>query len=379
MSRLLRAERVLLPSGWTEDVALEVADGRLVSVAPAAGARADERLGGAVVPGYVDTHVHGGGGASFSTTDPDEARTVLRTHALGGTTTMLASLVTASMDVVLDQVRALAPLVRSGELAGIHLEGPFLNPDRRGAHDAELLVDPTPERVEALLAAADGTLAMVTLAPEREHGMAAIERFTAAGVRVAIGHTEADAATTARAVAAGVSVATHLFNAMPAIHHREPGPVPGLLTEPDVVVELIADGTHLADEVLAMAVAAAGPQRVALVTDAMSATGCADGRYEIGQLSVLVQDRVARLVDAEGAVGSIAGSTLLMGEAVQRVAGLPGVDLADAVTMATRTPARAHRLGTVGTLVPGGYADLVQLGEDAGVRAVMQRGRWVTG
>ncbi|SDD89659.1 N-acetylglucosamine-6-phosphate deacetylase [Auraticoccus monumenti] len=379
MSRVLRAERALLADGWREDVLLEVVDGRLVAVGPAAGATADEHLEGSVVPGYVDTHVHGGGGASFSTTDPDEARTVLAAHARGGTTTMMASLVTGSMETLLEQVRALAPLVRAGELAGIHLEGPFLNPDRRGAHDADLLVDPTPERVEALLAAADGTLAMVTLAPERRHGMAAVERFAAAGVRVAIGHTEADAATTARAVAAGATVATHLFNAMPAIHHREPGPVPGLLTDPGVVVELIADGTHLADEVLAMAVAAAGADRVALVTDAMSATGCADGRYVIGRLDVLVQDRVARLVDAAGTVGSIAGSTLLMGEAVQRVASLPGVDLADAVTMATRTPARAHRLGQVGSLVPGGPADLVQLDEDAGVRAVLRRGRWVTG
>ncbi|MVA76596.1 amidohydrolase family protein [Auraticoccus sp. F435] len=374
---VLRADRVLLPSGWQDDVALEVSQGRLASVTPAAGVRADEHLEGLVVPGYVDTHVHGGGGASFSTTDPDEVRTVLDTHARGGTTTLVASLVTASLETLLEQVRALVPLVRAGELAGIHLEGPFLNPDRRGAHDAELLVDPTPERVEALLAAADGTLAMVTLAPEREGGMAAVERFAAAGVRVAIGHTEADAATTARAVAAGVGVATHLFNAMPSIHHREPGPVPGLLTEPGVVVELIADGTHLADEVLAMAVAAAGPERVALVTDAMAATGCPDGRYEIGQLSVQVLDRVARLVTEDGSEGSIAGSTLLMGEAVQRVAGLPGVDLAAAVTMAGRTPARAHRLGQAGTLVPGGPADLVQLDADAGVRAVLRRGAWV--
>ncbi|WP_232822003.1 N-acetylglucosamine-6-phosphate deacetylase [Desertihabitans aurantiacus] len=372
---ILRAEHVLLPDGWHDDVTVEVAGGRVLRISSGSGPAPDLTLDGRVVPGFVDTHVHGGGGASFSTTDPDEVRTVVETHARGGTTTTMASLVTAEIGVLVEQVRTLVPLVRSGELAGIHLEGPFLSEQRCGAHDPALLVDPSPERLEPLLDAAQGTLAMVTLAPERPHATEAVRRLREAGVRVAVGHTTADEQLAARTVEAGATVATHLFNAMSPVHHREPGPIPFLLTDPRVVVELIADGAHVHDDVLAMAVAAAGPDRVALVTDAMAAAGRPDGDFRLGALTVRVRDRVARLVDADGVEGSIAGSTLTMDGALRRVAGLRGQSLASASLMASTTPARVHHLDGVGRLSEGARADLVQLDDQLGVQAVLRAGR----
>lgn len=372
---VLHARQALLPEGWVDDVAIEVVDGRIRSLTPASGAHADVRLDGVVHPGLVDTHVHGGGGATFSTTDPDEARTVIAAHARTGTTTMVAGLVTAEIDQLVEQIRALRPLVLSGELAGLYLEGPFLGERRCGAHDPALLRDPAPELLDPLLAAADGTLTMITLAPERGGALEAIARCTAAGVNVAIGHTTADAALAGRAVDAGARVATHLFNAMEPIHHRAPGPVPRLLTDPRVVVELIADGVHLAEDVLSLAIATAGPRRTILITDAMAAAGAGDGRYRLGALDVRVREKVARVVDADGAEGSIAGSTLTLSAAVDRVAGLPGLDLATALTMATATPARAHGLDEVGQLAVGRWADLVHRGEDGSVLDVLRRGR----
>jgi N-acetylglucosamine-6-phosphate deacetylase len=371
---VLRTEHLLLPDGWHDDVTVEVLGGRVLRLGRG-GPAPDLVLDGDVVPGFVDTHVHGGGGASFSTTDPDEARAVIATHARGGTTTLLASLVTAEVGTLVEQVRALVPLVHAGELAGIHLEGPFLHEERRGAHDPGLLCDPTPERLDALLAAAEGTLAMVTLAPEREHAAEAVRRLRAAGVRVAVGHTTADETAAARAVDDGASVATHLFNAMAPVHHREPGPIPFLLTDPRVVVELIADGAHVHDDVLAMAVAAAGPERVSLVTDAMAAAGRPDGDFQLGGLTVRVRDRVARLVDDAGVEGSIAGSTLTMAAAVARASRLRGQSLRTASQMASTTPARAHGLAGVGSVVEGARADLVQLDGDLAVRSVFRAGR----
>ncbi|MGI8769350.1 MAG: N-acetylglucosamine-6-phosphate deacetylase [Propionibacteriaceae bacterium] len=382
---VLECDQVVLPEGLAHDVQLTITDGVISAVRvgpvppdpPALGPAT--RVSGTVVPGFIDTHVHGGGGADLATTDPDEARRAIGFHRSHGTTTMFASLVTAELEVLCAQLTALAGLCAAGELAGIHLEGPFLSEHKCGAHDPALLRPPTPAEVERLLDAGDGHLRMITVAPELAGADAAIDRFVAAGVVVAVGHTDAGPEQVASALTSGATVATHLFNAMPTIHHRIPGPVPLLLTDPGVMVELICDGVHVHPDVIALAIRAAGPSRVALITDAMAAAGMPDGEYRIGDLHVHVNDAVARLATPTGEPGSIAGSTLTMADAFAYTVNVVGANLADAAVMAATTPAAWHGLVGRGAIDTGAVADLVVVDDLATTRAVMRQGRWLTG
>src|SRR4051794_38181315 len=371
---LISAGRVITPArvfapGW-----VLVEGPRIADVQPGEPPRRpDVDLPGAtIVPGFVDSHVHGGGGASFDSADPEEALRVVAAHRAHGTTTMVASLVTDSTEGLAGSMRALAPLVDDGHLAGLHLEGPWLSPTHAGAHDPGLLVEPTPAAVDTLLGAAQGRLRMVTMAPELPGGLDAVRTLTAAGVVAAVGHTDATYDQTRAALDAGATVGTHLFNAMRGLHHREPGPVAALLEHPDAFVELIADGVHLHPAVLRLA-ATRKPRRSVLVTDAMAAAGVGDGDYDLGPMKVEVRDGVARLAGE----GSIAGATLTMATAVKfavRVAGLP---VEDVVHAATAAPAAMLGLEAVGSLHAGFRADLVALDADLEVRRVMRAGAWV--
>ncbi len=373
----LWCERVVTPVGERREVLLDVVDGRIASLEAGAAAPPDaERVPGWTVPGFVDTHGHGGGGHDYATLDADEARAARAFHRGHGTTTAFASLVTADLDTLVAQIHTLAPLVRTGELAGLHLEGPFLSPAKKGAHTASLLMPPTPEAVDRLLEAGDGTLAMVTLAPELPGALAATARLVAAGVTVAVGHTDGDETDTRRALDAGATVATHLFNAMRPVHHREPGPVPVLLGDERVVVELIGDGFHLHRDVVQMAIDVAGLDRVALITDAMVATGMPDGGYTLGGLDVVVRHGEARLLEPDGSPGSIAGSTLTMAAGFAFLVSL-GMSIPGAAHLAASTPARRHGLAGVGTIESGGAADLCVVDEAGRLQRVMQNGTWV--
>lgn len=325
-----------------------------------------------VTPGFIDMHSHGGAGAAF-TDGPDAARRVVAMHAQHGTTTMMASLVSADADTLSRQVAALVPLVQDGTICGIHLEGPWISHQRKGAHDPHALRAPNPTEIEDLLAVGAGTIAMVTLAPELPGGIDAVRQLVAAGVVVALGHTSGDDHITREAIDAGATVATHLFNAMPALHHREPGPIGALLRDPRVTVELIADGIHVHPDVLAVVMAAAGADRIALVSDAMSAAGMADGDYELGSLAVRVTDGVARLVEG----GALAGSTLTLDDALRRVVDHAGWSVDDAVTCLTRTPAHTLGLADRGALETGQRADVVLLDPTLQVAGVMQAGVWI--
>lgn len=355
---------------------LVIEDGRIAAIHRGIAARA-EVLDGVLVPGFVDTHCHGGAGADFTSTDPKAVRAAVDVHRRHGSTTIFASTVTASMDDVVTQIGRLRPLVERGELGGIHLEGPFLADERKGAHDASLFCDPTTDCLDLIAEAACGSVRMITLAPERHQGLEAVRWMAEHDIVPAFGHSDADAATTARSIDAGATVATHLFNAMRSVHHREPGPVPVLLTDPRVAVELICDGVHLAPEVVALAVAAAGPGRTILVTDAMSAAGHADGHYVLGNLDVEVRDGTARLVTPDGTPGAIAGSTLTMAAAVEFCVSTVGLPLVDVVQMASVTPARVHGLDEVGVLAPGRWADACLLDEQGRLRRVLRRGVWL--
>jgi N-acetylglucosamine-6-phosphate deacetylase len=321
-----------------------------------------------VVPGFVDMHVHGGGGASY--TDAAGIADTAAFHLGHGTTTTLASLVTASPADLIAGVRALAEASRRGTVAGIHLEGPWLSQARCGAHDPTLMRNPDPAEIDAVLTAGEGAIRMVTLAPELPGADAAVRRFLDAGVVVAVGHTDATYEQTQRAVTAGATVGTHLFNAMPPLHHREPGPALALLQDPKVTVELIADGVHVHPALVHEVIRAAGPERVAVVTDAVAAAGCADGEYRLGAVPIDVVSGVARV----RGTSTIAGSTATMDRLFRSVAAAG--ELAAAVQMTSATPARALGLERVGSLRAGYDANLVVLDRDLQVAAVMVRGDW---
>lgn len=289
-------------------------------------------------PGLVDVHCHGGGGHTFATTDPAEAQAAAAVHRAHGTVSVMASLVTATVDELEAQVRTLVPLAREGVVSGIHLEGPWLSPLHRGAHDPDLLLDPTPADLRRLLAAAEGQLRMVTLAPELPGALETIGTLVDHGVVAAVGHTDADADQFRAAVDAGARMVTHLCNAMRPVHHRAPGPIVTALNDPRVTVELIADGVHVDPAVLDL-LARSARSDVVLVTDAMAAAAAGDGRYRLGALDVEVVGGVARLAGG----GSIAGSTLTLDRAVRTAVG-SGIPPARALTAATLAPAAALHL-----------------------------------
>jgi N-acetylglucosamine-6-phosphate deacetylase len=325
--------------------------------------------GAVLAPGFIDLHGHGGGGFSYD--DGPEAIGAARAlHRAHGTTRAVISLVTAPLGTLERQVAEIADLAATdAEVLGSHLEGPFLDPGHKGAHDPSLLREPRAGTVERLLRAGRGTVRQVTLAPELPGGLDAIRAVVAAGAAAAVGHTDADAAQTRAAFDAGATILTHAFNAMRPLHHREPGPVAVAASDDRVTLEIIADGVHLDPLVVRIAFAAA-PGRIALVTDAMAAAGAPDGTYALGSLSVEVVDGTARL--AVG--GAIAGSTLTQ-DAALRVAVASGVALAEGVAALTRVPARAvGRAEDLGGLAPGMLADAVLLSAGLEVRAVWAAG-----
>lgn len=367
--------RLVTPGGIV-DGWLETAAATITAFGPGEPARPADRdvAGQWVVPGFVDIHVHGGAGADFTTGSPEQARRIIALHRRHGTTTMLASLVTADVETMAASIDALAGLVDEGELAGIHLEGPFLAPARRGAHDAGLLRAPEPDVVDRLVSAGPTRVRMVTLAPEQPAAIDAIRRLVDFGVVVAVGHTDATYDQTRAAIDAGAAVGTHLFNAMRPVLHREPGPVPALLEDNRVTVELICDGVHLHPATIRWVLRTASAQRVALVTDAMAAAGVGDGDYVLGHLTVRVRDGVARQPD-----GTIAGSTLTMDRAFRCVVDA-GASVEEAVTMASTTPAEALGLADeIGSITVGRGADLVVLDRTLQVAAVMVKGSWIEG
>ena len=353
--------------GWVRFAGGRVA-ARGTGAAPAHDGEVLDAAGRVLTPGFVDIHVHGGGGGDVSE-GPGSLARVLEAHRAHGTTRSMLSLVTAPVDRLVGALEALAPLVRADPLVlGVHLEGPFLSPDNRGAHDPEALVTPTPEAVAALLRAADGTLVQVTMAPELPGAPEAIRVFVDAGVRVAVGHTTADLDTAGAAFDAGASLLTHTFNAMPVLAHRAPGPIGAALERPGVTVELIADGLHV-HPILVAGLFRLAPGRVALITDAMAAAGFGDGEYRLGPLDVVVADGAARL-----ASGSLAGSTLTLDAALRTVV-TAGVPLEQAVLAATATPAHAVGRPELGSLEIGAPADAVLLSDDLEVEAVWAHGR----
>ncbi len=353
---------VLTPAGVLESQRLSWdGTGRIVSIEPEATASPRPLL----LPGLADVHNHGGAGHSFPTSDLEGCRAAAQHHRAHGTTTLLTSTVSAPAEVLLPRLELLAQLAQEGLSAGIHAEGPFIAAVRCGAQDPSAIVDGDPGLFREMIAAAGGHLRAVTFAPETAHARELVDLCAANDVVVSLGHTDADAqATTAiidYAVAAGARVsATHLCNAMPPLHHRAPGPVAALLRAAmagRATVELVADGVHLDDELVAFVADAAGPDAVSFVSDAMGAAGQADGAYMLGALEVVVAQGVARLRTADGSPGAIAGGTSRVIDQVRRQV-RAGWDLGAAVRAATS----GHRLLGLrdrGELRVGARADVV--------------------
>ncbi|MGW0084229.1 N-acetylglucosamine-6-phosphate deacetylase [Streptomyces sp. NPDC003393] len=371
-SKVLTGARVVLPIG-TADGGRVIVDGTRIADRAPADAETLDVSGHWLVPGFVDIHNHGGGGASFSGSAED-ALTAVHAHRRHGTTTVVASTVTDDMGVLAKQAGLLSELAEQGEIAGIHFEGPFISPCRKGAHSEALLRHPDPADVRKLIDAARGQAKMVTLATELPGGLDSVRMLADQGVIAAIGHTDADYEQTVEAIDAGATVATHLFNAMPTLGHRAPGPIAALLEDERVTVELINDGVHLHPAALELAFHHAGAARVAFITDAMDAAGNGDGRYMLGPLEVEVADGVARLVEG----GSIAGSTLTLDRAFRRAVTVDRLPVEDVVRALSANPARLLGMDDrVGSLEPGKDADLVLLDEDFALKGVMRRGEWV--
>ena len=389
-ARLVRRGQVV-EGGW-----LTVADGLIAEVGdphqgPASPSLSPSQDGGPgleridlaghyLLPGFVDMHTHGGAGASFGAADADQVQIAADYHLSHGTTTLLASTVTSPLEDLERQLPVLADLTTEGVLAGIHLEGPYLSAARCGAHDPALLRSPEPGELARLLKAGRGAVRMVTLAPELDHALAAIRLLVERGVVPALGHTDATYTQTRDAIDAGARVATHSFNGMRPIDHREPGPMIAVMERDEVVLEVINDGVHVHPAVVRHLFSSVGTRRVALISDAMSAAGAPDGDYQLGPMTVTVTDGVARTpTSADGTPGGIAGSTITVWQALRNAVLEVGIPIGQAAVSASLTPARALGLADrIGSLKPGKDADLVVLDQALAVVAVVRKGRFVS-
>ncbi|MGW6124139.1 N-acetylglucosamine-6-phosphate deacetylase [Nocardia sp. NPDC055165] len=382
---IVRGRLVGTVEGDIADGVVEFQDGLITWVGDAANHPAPDRLPASsddlVLPGLIDLHCHGGAGFGFPNADADGARVAAAHHRAHGTTGLMGSLVSAQPEVLIAQAAMLADLVEDGVLLGVHLEGPFINAIRCGAQDPAAIVPGDPALFERLYAAARGTVRSMTLAPETAHFDELLAAMRRHDVLPSLGHTDADAATTAARIAeasGGPVTATHLFNGMPALHHRSPGPVAACLAAAgrgQIVVELIADGVHLAPETVTMVFDTVGPDQIALVSDAMAAAGMSDGGYRLGALDVQVHDGVARLATDDGSPGAIAGGTARLVDVLRWTVDIAGIPLSDAVVSATRTPARVLGLeGERGSLTVGARADILVTDQSLRPRRVLVAG-----
>lgn len=367
--------RVLTPAG-EQPGAVVVAGGRIRAVeppaVPVAAARVVEAARGWIAPGFIDVQVNGALGHDFGV-EPAAVAAVARWLPRTGVTAFLPTLVTAPLPrltAALACLGAIEPAASAAVPLGVHLEGPYLNPAYRGAHAAEWLRPLALPELDELCAA--GPVRLLTLAPELPGAPAAIAWLRARGIVVSAGHSGADHATTLAAVAAGLTCGTHLFNAMAPFHHRAPGLVGALLTEPGLRAGLIADGIHVHPAVLALAYRARGADGLALVTDGMAALGMGEGRFTLGGRPVEVRAGAARLAD-----GTLAGGVVPIDAALRGLVAATGCSVAEAVRMATATPAEILGLSDRGRIAPGARADLVVLDPDLRVRLTVVAGRVV--
>ena len=350
---IITAANAVIEGEARGDVWIDIRDGLIHEIGDGPHSSAERKFSGTLIPGFIDIHCHGGGGFYFSNPHPDLIAIAINIHRQAGTTTQYASLVTADLDQLKAQIEALIPFVRSGDLAGIHLEGPYLSRAKCGAHAPELLRAPHLEEIKTLVTWGQGTIAMVTIAPELEGALDSIAWLASQGIVAAIGHSDADADTARAAIDAGAKIVTHFTNAMAKMVGGQ-SMATEVLEDSDISLELINDGTHVPVDVIEVLKKNA-MDRTILVTDAMSAAGGNDGKYLIGDLEVEVKNSIARLVTN----GALAGSTLTMERAFINFVNKDGVNIVDAVHASSTRASQVFGLKDVGSLSVGKKADIL--------------------
>jgi N-acetylglucosamine-6-phosphate deacetylase len=380
---LLHVGRALTPTAEITGAGILIRDGVIEELGVREGMRlpdgareivADDKT---AIPGFVDVHIHGAGGRDVMEGSPEALAGVAKTVARYGTTSFVATTVTASPDDTIRSVEGIARYISQqhetddtrGEVLGIHFEGPFLNPARRGVHPPEWLKLPSAELLDKFLQAAAGNAQILTIAPELLGAMPCIDAARNAGMVVAVGHTDATYEQTRAAIAHGVRHAVHVYNAMRPFSHRDSGVIGAVFTSPEVSAELIADGVHVDEAAMKVLLQAKGPEHTILISDGTSATGMPDGKYMLGNLEVTVIGGICR-----NSEGKLAGSTLTLDRALRNIVGL-GIPLAHAVRMLTLNPAALLGIEfKKGALRTGADADIVLLDEGLHLADVWVRG-----
>lgn len=375
---------VLLENGCWSSSTVIVENGRISALVPAGAelphdARAVDCGGKYVCPGLIDTHIHGAMGHNYMEATPEAFSAISDYLVKSGVTSCLATTTSAEIDEELTALEAIgkaaaSPVEGEAEILGAHLEGPFISVKNKGAHRKESIREITRAELEKIVSAANGKLRVVTMAPEKENAAEAIKYLTKNGVSVSVGHTEADCAVTEQALRCGANRATHLYSAMPPMHHRAPGPVPPLLLDDDVFIELTADGIHSEPEMLALAVRTAGSGRIVLITDGVDVRGLGDGTYRRWEgTEVVVKDGAAHTLS-----GSLAGSMLVLSKAVKNMVEFTGVSFAEAVEMASKNPARSvGAFDRKGSVSVGKDADFAIFDENMDLFMTIVRGKIV--
>lgn len=381
--QLLHCKRAITPTAEIADAGILIRDGEVEAIGSResltlpAGAQEISATDSTAIPGFIDIHIHGAGGHDVMEATPEALRAVTRTVASRGTTSIVATTVTASPDATLQSIAGIAKYIGEqhetaearAEVLGLHFEGPFISPLRRGVHPAEFIRLPSADYLDQLLHAAAGNALILTIAPELLGAIPCIDAARKAGMVVGMGHTDATYEQTRAAIAHGAHHAVHMYNAMRPFSHRDSGIIGAVLTSPEVTAELIADGVHVEQAAMRLLLKAKGTSHVILISDGISATGMPDGNYKLGGLDVTVSGGVCR-----NAEGKLAGSTLTLDRSLRNIVAL-GASLCDAVRMLTINPATL--LGVEfkkGALRTGADADIVLLDEDLHVSRVWTRG-----
>jgi N-acetylglucosamine-6-phosphate deacetylase len=329
-----------------------------------------------LVPGFIEPHVHGCGGLDVMDATPDSMNVISKTLAKYGTTAFLPTTVSAPLDLLESAVERLANLIRAGAPGanplGIHLEGPFINAQKRGTHQSSNVRTPDPSLLAKWIHLSGGQIKLLTMAPELERAAITADTARNSNVIVAMGHSDATLSESLTAANSGTHYAVHTFNAMRQFSHRDPGIVGAVLSDDRIFAEIIADGIHVAPEVVRIFAKAKGASRIILATDATSATGMPDGAYALGNSQVHVQGGICR--DAEG---RLAGSTLTQDRALKNLLQWTGFRLDDALLALTANPAQALALEDRGRIEPGAFADLTLLDKDLEVDRTYVSGKLV--
>jgi len=368
---LISNVRAVLRDRIVEDAEVLIEDGKIVGISEkregAAASSALQRLDGQgqlLIPGMIDVHIHGAKGFDMMDGSTRSVEEVSRACVETGCTSFLATSVSSTLEQFLGMAKSVGEVAGrepGAAIAGIHMEGPYLHPKRKGMQNEAYLRHPDLNELETILASTGNRLKMVTLAPELPGGLEMIERLVAEGIVVAVAHSDATYEQAKTAFAAGASHITHCFNGMRPIHHRDPGVIVAAFEEEKVSLQAIVDGVHLHPAIVRLMHRLKGPEGVVLITDALQAMGMGDGTYLFGGHQTRVEDGVARLQD-----GTLASSTVTMNIALRNTIEL-GVPLCEAVAMATRTPADVLGLSGKGRIEPDCDADLVLLDESYGV------------